>query len=58
MFMSDLWNKSTEDRLHRYVLKYSVFSIQDLLDGLMVIGYGAPFNFALIDTYPKVRYWL
>lgn len=30
----------------------------DPLDGVMLIGYGVPFSFALIDTYTKVRYWL
>lgn len=41
---------NTEDQLH------SLCSITDPLDGVMLIGYGAPFSFALIDTYPKVRY--
>lgn len=38
--------------------KESLCSIKDLLGGVMLTGYGVPFPFAPIDTYPKVRYWL
>lgn len=36
--------------------KESLCSIKDLLGGVMLTGYGGPFSFAPIDTYPKVRY--